>query len=191
VFKLTKNSGFKIFFSFPSVLPRSTSAASTCDSTTSRSCFTRFRNTSSLSTRSHRDLSLSLYSSMFGTVPFRLCSPPVCTCKHKKCIRRNVYYTFEHVFSKCVFMIFLVSFVFMFTYYKYNAVMYIQSVNGLQRHILHFITFCKILLRFLWGVVSLNTKHSKTLNTGTLMWFHTNSHSTSVMNHNMIQSCIF
>jgi len=95
------------------------------------------------------------------------------------------------VFSKCVFMIFLVSFVFMFTYYKYNAVMYIQSVNGLQRHILHFITFCKILLRFLWGVVSLNTKHSKTLNTGTLMWFHTNSHSTSVMNHNMIQSCIF
>ena len=98
------------------MLPRSASAASTCDSTTSRSCFTRFRNTSSLSTRSHRDLSLSLYSSMFGTVPFRLCSPPVCTCKHKKGIRRNVYYTFKHVFSKCVFMIFLVSFVFMFMY---------------------------------------------------------------------------
>ena len=156
MFKLTKNNGFKIFFSFPSVLPRSASAATTCDSTTSRSCFTRFRNTSSLSTRSHRDLSLSLYSSMFSTVPFRLCSPPVCTCKHTKCIR-NVYYNFKHVFSKCVFMIFLVSFVVMFTYYKYTAVMFVQSVNVLQRLILHVTIFHKILLRFLWGTVSLNT----------------------------------
>jgi len=73
------------------------------------------------------------------------------------------------VFSKFVFMIFLVSFVFMFMYYKYTAVMLIQSVNGLQRHILHFTIFHKIFLRFLWGSVSLNTKHSKILNTGTLI----------------------
>lgn len=155
-----------MFFSFPSVLPRSVSAASTCDLTTSRSRFTRFRNISSLSTRSHRDLSLSLYSSMFGTVPSRLCSPPVCTCKHKKFIRRNVYYKFKHVFSKCVFMIFLASLAFMFMYYKYNAVVFVQS--GLQRHKLHFNIFCKILLKFLWGAVSLNTKNSKIWNTGTL-----------------------
>ena len=164
MFKLTKNSGFKIFFNFPSVLPKSASAASTCDSTTSISCFTRFRNTSSLSTRSHRDLNLSLYSSMFGTVPFRLCSPPVCTCKHKNCIRRNVYYNFKHVFSKCVSMIFLVSFVFMFMNYKYTAFMFIESGNSLQRHVLCFTMFRKIILRFLWGELSLTTKAQQHLN---------------------------
>jgi hypothetical protein len=51
---------------------------------------------------------------MFGTVPSRLCSPPVCTCEHTKYIRRNVYYNFQHAFSKCVFMIFLAPLVFMF-----------------------------------------------------------------------------
>jgi len=88
-------------------------------------------------------------------------------------------------------MIFPVSFVFMFTNYKYTAVMFIQFGNGQQRHVLCFTIFCKIFLRFLWGALSLNTKHSKILNIGTLMGFHTISHSTSVMNRNMLQSCIF
>jgi len=84
-------------------------------------------------------------------------------------------------------MIFLVSFVFMFMNYKYTAVIFMQSGNGLQRHILRFTIFRKILLRFLWGALSLNTKHRKILNPGTLKGFH----STSVMNRNMLQSCTF
>lgn len=94
-----------MFLNFPLVLPTSASAASICDSTTSRSCFTRFRNVSSLSTRLHRVLSLSLYSSMFGTDPSRLCSPLVRTCKHKECTWVLELHIFQMYFYDFMFFI--------------------------------------------------------------------------------------
>lgn len=60
-------------------------------------------------------------------------------------------------------MIFLVPFVFMFTYYKYTAVMFIQSVNGLQRHILRFSVFRKILVKVSLGSIQSEHKAQQNL----------------------------